>query len=237
MLDPQEKKEIRKKTLKPLAWVGIVSIIMLFAGFTSGYLVVKGDAFWVQADLPQMFLYSTAIIVVSSLTMIWAVAAAKQGNASSTKIGVTLTFVLGLAFCGTQFMAWQELMNKGQFFVGNITNMKGVYGQDFIITAHGERLQYVDGKYYMPNDRDLAKPLNDDLDKAFNASSSFLYVLSGAHVAHIVIAMIFLLVTLVKAGMDRYVPGDTVGLEAMGVFWHFLGGLWIYLYLFLLFIR
>lgn len=237
MWTPEEKKEVRKKTLKPLAWIGIVSIVMLFAGLTSGYLVVQGDAFWVKADLPQMFLYSTAIIVISSITMIAAVHFAKRDNKSSTVLAVALTFILGLAFCGTQYLAWKELIAKGQFFVGKISDLKGEYGQDYIITAHGERLQYVEGKFYMPNDRDLLKPLNEDIDKAFNASGSFLYVLSGVHLTHILFAMLVLLVTLAKASMGKYAEGNTVGIEAMGIFWHFLGGLWIYLYLFLLFIR
>lgn len=237
MVTVAERKEIREKTSKPLMWVGIVTIVMFFAGLTSGYVVIQADAFWVKSDLPEMFWYSTAIIILSSLTMILATATAKKGNMGVAKMGVLLTFVLAIAFCGTQFMSWQELTDEGKFFVGNIENLKGLYGQDYIIEYKQERLQYVDGKYYLPNDRDLEKPLNEAIDQSFNTSASFLYVLSGAHLGHVVIAMIFLLVALVKVFMDRYSAGNTLGLEVTGIFWHFLGGLWIYLFLFLLFIR
>lgn len=237
MVTAAEKQEIRQRTSKPLMWVGIVTIVMFFAGLTSGYVVIQADAFWVKSDLPEMFWYSTAIIILSSLGMIMATIAAKKGNFGAAKMGVLLTFVLGVVFCATQFMSWQELTHQGKFFVGNIENLKGVYGQDYIIEYKKESLQYLDGNYYLAADRDLEKPLNEAIDKSFNTSASFLYVLSGAHLAHVAIAMIFLLIALIKVFTDRYSVGNTLGMEVTAIFWHFLGGLWIYLFLFLLFIR
>lgn len=237
MLNPEEKREIRQKTSKPLMWVGIISIIMFFAGLTSGYVVIQADSFWVKADLPVMFNYSTAIIIASSLTMILAIRSAKKDNFQVAKLGLLITLILGIAFCVTQFMSWQELTAEGKFFVGNIENIKGVYGQDYVIEVQGQRLQYVDGKYYGANDRDLEKPLNEMIDKAFNASSSFLYIISALHMAHLAFAILFLLIGVIKAFMNKYTVENTLGLEVVGIFWHFLGGLWIYLFLFLLFIR
>lgn len=38
-IEDQEKKETRRKSAKPLLWVGMVGILMAFAGLTSAYLI------------------------------------------------------------------------------------------------------------------------------------------------------------------------------------------------------
>lgn len=238
MLNPEEKKAIRKKTIKPLAWVAIVSIVMLFAGLTSAYILIKGDALWVQTTLPEMFNYSTAVIVISSLTMIWATRSAKNNNLTGTQLGVGLTLILGIAFTVLQFYAWGELLDKGQNLNSTIANLKGEYGTDYLITYKGETLHKDGDAYYLANDRDHQNPIQaKDVLKSFNSAGSLIYVFSGVHLAHLAVAMIVLLISLFKALGGRYQNGDTEGLEAIGTFWHFFGGLWIYLYLFLLFIR
>ncbi len=50
-------------------WLFIVSIIMLFAAFTSAYLVRKAEGNWVEFELPDLFYYSTAVLIGSSVSM------------------------------------------------------------------------------------------------------------------------------------------------------------------------
>jgi len=61
----------RRKASKPLLWIGIGSIIMAFAGMTSGYVVSRttlvANEQWITFALPPAFMYSTIIIVISSL--------------------------------------------------------------------------------------------------------------------------------------------------------------------------
>ena len=54
---------------KFILWVGLGSIIMLFAGLTSAYIVKKGQANWLDFELPVVFWYSTFVILLSSVTM------------------------------------------------------------------------------------------------------------------------------------------------------------------------
>ena len=60
--------EVREKMKKNLVYIGIFSVIMLFAGFSSAYIVSMGDAFWLKFPLPTSFWISTVIIATSSLT-------------------------------------------------------------------------------------------------------------------------------------------------------------------------
>jgi cytochrome c oxidase subunit 3 len=66
------------------------------------------------------------------------------------------------------------------------------------------------------------------------ASGSFIYVFTGLHGLHLVSGIIFLLITLVSSLKLRIHSKNLVQIEMCMTYWHFLGGLWLYLYLFLL---
>jgi len=70
-----------------------------------------------------------------------------------------------------------------------------------------------------------------------NPSGSFFYVLTGLHLAHIVSGLLSLIWVLVKALTGKYHSGNYLGVRNAGIYWHFLDILWVYLFLFLLFIR
>ncbi|MCU0339762.1 MAG: cytochrome c oxidase subunit 3 [Spirosomaceae bacterium] len=104
---------------KFILWGFIVTIIMLFASQTSAYLVRRAEGNWVEFEVPQIFWYSTVVLIISSLTMHWAYWAAKKDNFSTLKIAISITFALGLAFLWMQFEGWKELVSQKIFFVGN----------------------------------------------------------------------------------------------------------------------
>ena len=67
-----------------------------------------------------------------------------------------------------------------------------------------------------------------------NPAGSFLYVLTGLHAFHLIFGVIFLIIVLISSFRDK-VHSKNLNLMEMGAtFWHFLGGFWIYLFLFLL---
>jgi cytochrome c oxidase subunit 3 len=100
-------------------WLFIVSIIMLFAAFTSAYLVRKAEGNWVEFDLPNLFSYSTIVLLASSASMHFAYLAAKKDQFNALRISISITFVLGLIFLIMQFYGWIQLVEKNVFFVGN----------------------------------------------------------------------------------------------------------------------
>lgn len=66
------------------------------------------------------------------------------------------------------------------------------------------------------------------------ASASFIYIFTGLHGLHIVSGIIFLFITLMSSSKSRINSKNLVQIEMCMTYWHFLGGLWLYLYLFLL---
>lgn len=118
-------------------WLFLVSIVMLFAAFTSAYIVRRGEGNWLDFDLPALFVYTSVIIVLSSITMQWAYVSAKKDNLDVLKITLFITTVLGVAFLVGQWYAWVDLVEKDVYFVGNpsgtfIYVLTGVHGLHLI---------------------------------------------------------------------------------------------------------
>jgi cytochrome c oxidase subunit 3 len=73
--------------------------------------------------------------------------------------------------------------------------------------------------------------------KKSNASGSFFILFVLAHWAHLFGGIISLTITLFKSLRKRYNAENTLGLELCSIYWHFLDILWVYLFLFLYYIR
>ena len=66
-----------------------------------------------------------------------------------------------------------------------------------------------------------------------NPSGSFVYIFSGLHLAHLIGGLVFLLVVFLDTMNYKVHSKSMLAIEMCTTYWHFLGGLWIYLYLFL----
>jgi cytochrome c oxidase subunit 3 len=121
---------------------GIFSIIMLFAGLTSAYLVSRGSEFWVQFSFPPQFLYSTVTVILSSTVLILALRLIKKNNHKLTKIVVGIGFSLGILFCVFQAQGWNEMFDRGLTIRDNIINQNGKYGQFYSITYQTKEITF-----------------------------------------------------------------------------------------------
>ncbi|MGV3637131.1 MAG: cytochrome c oxidase subunit 3, partial [Flavobacteriales bacterium] len=148
-----------------------------------------------------------------------------------------ITLVLGLVFTWSQFSGWKALTEKGNFLVSKVLDNKGVYGEDYTIRFQGVPLIKEGEQFFHPEDVARIKPLNADLDEQRNTSSSFFFALTAAHLAHLVLGLLSLLVMVVMALKRRYTQADHAGLWSGVIYWHFLGVLWVYLLSFLVFVH
>jgi len=112
---------------KMILWLFIVTIVMLFAAFTSAYIVRKADGEWLLFSLPSIFAYSTGVILLSSVTMQWAYTLVKKGQIEKAKPLVFITFVLGLIFLYIQYIGWSELVDMNVFLGGDSSNPAGSF--------------------------------------------------------------------------------------------------------------
>ena len=166
-------------------WVAICSIIMMFAGLTSAYIVRQSQGNWVYYKLPGLFYISTVLIAASSVTMHMGVKAFKSRAMPKFRSLMILTLVLGVAFAICQYVGFQLL------YADNIK-------------------------------------LNG------NPSESFLFIIAGLHLFHIIGGIIALLIVFFRAFRTSVKVYNATGLEVMATYWHFVDVLWIYLFVFFL---
>jgi len=349
---PDHSKEldpvVREKMKKNLVYVGIFSVIMLFAGFTSAYIVSMGDSFWLKYPLPTYFWVSTAVILLSSIFLEISLRKARNKDKSGLRIFILATLLSGLAFVIFQFKGYETLSENGVHAVSNhilvvdgrygdyytikykgellevdgvnylykgkkmpeadYTKMsnylkqylsvspaklirakmdkdfefiykqepiqildgklsfkdstelkyvdqlrlsqlarnivdkrvdffvRGVYGQDFTLYFKGKELEYKNRSFYYEG-KILSKYLQVKALETADAASSYLYILTFIHLLHIIVNLIYLFKMTIGSFSGRYDNGDVLSLKLGAIFWHFLGILWGYLLLFLLFIH
>lgn len=342
-------KEKSDRSKKNLVYLGMFSVFMLFAGFTSAYIVSMGDNFWIKAPLPKAFWISTVIIVLSSITFQLAVLFNKKGNAKALKTLVLTSFILGLGFVYFQFKGYGQLMDNGLHFTGSgIIVSEGRYGdyytlkmddehvfvngndyylgneklvgvkmerlqkymsqftnvkptgaiklegdsEDFALIYRDQPMTIIDGELRMKDssmvlpldrkrlaalamhvvdgrgdffvrgemgkdfhiffkgkevaykDRSLywkGKPLDTRLQikiqESADTSSSYLFLITFMHLLHIIITLLYVVRVVIRSFTGSINSSNAIGLKSGVIFWHFLGLLWVYLLLFLLFIH
>jgi cytochrome c oxidase subunit III len=94
-------------------WVAIGSIIMMFAGLTSAYIVKRDQPGWTSFDIPRQFWYSTAVLLISSLTIQWAIKSFKEREMKRYRDLVIVTAILGILFIVLQYAGFRHIWSSG----------------------------------------------------------------------------------------------------------------------------
>jgi len=177
------------------AWVVIAGIVMLFTALTSAYIVRSASSNdWQPIAMPKVLWLSTALIMISSVTMEISRRSLKQQGEqqSDSAYGrwLIITVALGLAFLATQLLAWRQLVRQGVYMASN--------------------------------------PYN-----------SFFYLFTAAHGLHLFGGILALGYLLVRTRRKRStVEGELRRIGAADgatIYWHFMDGLWVVLFLLLFF--
>ena len=119
---------------------------------------------------------------------------------------------------------------RGDFF------LKGQVGKDFKLYYHGEEVKYDNRELYYQGKR-LSKGLELKLIDSRDNATSYLYIMTILHLLHVIFMIIYMILFTRRTFNNEFNSENTLGMRATAIFWHFLGALWLYLLLFLLFIH
>lgn len=190
ILMPNTQATGQRKRIHPhkfTLWIALGSIVMMFAGMTSAYIVKRNQVNWQGFDLPLIFWYSTATILTSSVTIYFAVKAFKTRRIERYRQLIALTAFLGVVFMVMQIIGFSSMNARGIKLIGQGSNVSG----------------------------------------------SFLFAITTLHMAHVLGGIIAIIVMLFQAFGRSKRNYSAVPVENMATYWHFVDGLWIYLFLFL----
>ncbi|MEO6187658.1 MAG: heme-copper oxidase subunit III [Ginsengibacter sp.] len=102
-------------------WIGLASVVMMFAGLTSAYLIKRNLTNWISFEIPLIFWYSTVVIIVSSFTILISRNAFKQRKISSYRRWLFITVMLGIVFVFMQYTGFRELWRNGMTLTRNVS--------------------------------------------------------------------------------------------------------------------
>lgn len=167
-------------------WVTMASMIMMFAGLTSAFIVKSGLTGWRTIELPKVFWISTLAILVSSVTIQLAAKAFKNRNMGSYRRLIGVTLCLGILFLICQVFGFSELWNANIRFKGS------------------------------------------------SGAGQFFYAIAGLHALHVIGGIVAMSIMLIRSLTGRVKNYSKIPIEVMGMYWHFVDFLWLYLLIFFL---
>jgi cytochrome c oxidase subunit 3 len=187
-------------------WLFLVTEIMFFGGLFAAYAIYRWlyfAAFEGGSHILDIRLgaANTMVLLASSLTMALSVRSAQTGNRRST-----VTFLVATMILGSIFLV-----------------IKGVeYNQKF-------EEHVVPTLDWAPQGETLAKLAPGGLGHA-EMYFVFYFAMTGLHAIHMIIGMGLLLWLVLRARNGTFTGGYFAPVEVVGLYWHFVDIVWIFLF-------
>ena len=192
-------------------WIFLLTEMMVFGTLLSAYLryrAAAGDDWVPAADIIRSHLVfgviNTMALLLSSLTVVLALYAAKRNDHKATTRYLSCTFLLGALFLVIKGFEWWEMKN-GHFW-GEHCVVKD-------ISHHCVAPKYEDGFW-----------LNTSLE------GSTFYITTGTHGAHVFVGLIALAYLILKANRGGYNEEYHDTLELFGLYWHYVDIVWVFVF-------
>ena len=194
-------------------WLFLLTEIMFFGGMFAAYLIYRNwyyPAFVAGSHQLSILLgtVNTAVLICSSFTMAMAVYSAELRRKSALIMWLLLTILLGLVFLGIKADEYHEKWEKHHvpglnFSISDFTHASKEYADDKLPTDMAEKTQV----YF-----------------------SLYFAMTGMHALHMVIGISILIVLVIRARADAYTEGHMTTIENLGLYWHFVDIVWIFLF-------
>ena len=189
-------------------WLFLVTEIMFFGGMFCAYLIYRVQHFNAFAAASQqldikMGAINTAVLIVSSVTVVFAVKAAEAGKRMMLVAMLTVTVLLGLTFLVVKGFEYKEKFEKHH-----------VPGASFSFTDTFD-------------DNGKKIPVNPKEAELF---FSLYFAMTGMHALHMIIGIGILFWLMVRAQRGEFSAGYVAPIENFGLYWHFVDIVWLYLF-------
>lgn len=180
---------VERKKIHPYKfnlWLGLAGIIMMFAGLTSAYIVKRSQPGWESFNLPRIFMYSTFVMLASSITIQAALKLFREREMWKYRLFFGITAILGIAFVMMQIIGFYQFQSNGMKMIGI----------------------------------------------GSNPAYSFILAIAGVHILHVLGGLITMLIIVGKMYNKKTKNYDSVPVELITTYWHFVDLLWVYLFVF-----
>ena len=186
-------------------WVFLVTEVLMFGGLFVAYAIFRGL-------YPEMFhaahrelqvnmgATNTCVLILSSISMAWAVGSTQKGQRDKAILGMVLTLILAGCFLVIKYFEWTAKFHHGLLPGG-----------------------------YFEKENPVAEELYKQFPKA-PLFFSLYFVMTGLHGVHVIVGMGLITWILRRTIKGEFGPSYYTPIEIVGFYWHFVDLVWIYLF-------
>lgn len=211
-------------------WTFLATEVLFFGGMICGYTIYRHLYFpaWHQGSMIvdgfdflgiSSGAWNTAVLLTSSLTVVLGVRAARLGNNRMLSRMLILTLLLGAAFLLIKAAEYTHEYHEG------VMPCHGVFHPDEEISGNLRRAA-------------ASSQMNEvSLLHEFQLFWVFYFFLTGVHALHMIIGIGLFTYLLIETRRGKFTPTKHAPVEIMGLYWHFVDLVWIFLFPLLYLVR
>lgn len=202
--------EQQRETTTLTMWTFLATEIMMFGGLFVAYAIYRHlyfDAFHAGGNHLnwKMGAINTGVLLVSSLTMAIAVHSAQMRDRKKLVLFMAITMVLGTAFLVIKYFEWSH-----DYHIGLVPSLSWFY--------------------YQVNPDEVSR-LGANIEPNHVMMFFVIYFcMTGLHAIHMIIALGILGVMLWMAWRGQFTDGNDQPIEIVGLYWHLIDIIWIFLF-------
>jgi cytochrome c oxidase subunit III len=199
--------EQQADTTKIGMWLFLATEVLLFGGLFVGFGMM-------QSRYPQEFVeahehlqrplgaLNTIVLLVSSWTMVMAVMSAKKGDRKKVVMYLTFTILCACIFLGVKYFEYSHKFEEG----------------------------LLPGHWYRTQATDTVHEPNGAISHGYATFFSFYFMMTGLHGIHILVGIILLAWIAVRANRGEFSHAFFTPVDLIGLYWHLVDLIWIYLF-------
>jgi cytochrome c oxidase subunit III len=221
--------EQQKETASLGMWIFLVTEVMFFGGIMLAYTINRHTyfhAFAMGSNTLSLPLggFNTVVLLASSFTMAMGVWSAQTGRKRLIPMFLALTILLGFVFFGVKYIEYAQKFHHHL-----------VPGRNFDITYcvnNPAKCDDITKDDLAKEGREIAEAMEADPD--LNAHAQLYYSayfgMTGLHALHMVIGAGLLIWLLRNSLKVMYSPEWNTPIDLVGLYWHFVDIVWIFLF-------
>jgi cytochrome c oxidase subunit 3 len=195
------------KTSKQGIWLFLCTEILMFGGLFVGYTIfhrIYPEVFHVGAKFTdwRMGTINTVVLLTSSLTMAMGIFHTQHGNKQKAMWNLAATVLCGFGFMFIKYLEYSHKIHEG----------------------------LLPGAWFHGNFEELAHITGTEIPKNIALYFSFYYMMTGLHGIHVLIGMSLIVWCMIRLNRGDFGPDHYTALEGVGLFWHLVDLVWIYLF-------
>jgi cytochrome c oxidase subunit 3 len=202
-------------------WLFLATEILFFSGLFCAYAVYRSNH-------PEIFEYghyflskplgalNTVVLLFSSLTMAWGVRCAQLGQRRGLMLCLAITIMCAFGFLGVKYIEYSTKWREGL-----------LWGARYQPTAEAlEEIEHHLAENSPPGTIHKAPPTPDNVQIFFG----IYFCMTGLHGIHIIAGIGVLTWLFIRAARGQFADGYYTPVDLVGLYWHVVDLIWIYLF-------